>query len=105
MLERGNDYVVYTLKGAELQETTVCHAEENNNINELTEAIFEKNQVCCKPNFQFSLSPIKQLQFSVYDDIKYSLTGTIENKDFADLVKKYFLLIAAFKLRNYVTDN
>jgi len=33
ILERGNDYVVFTLKGAELQETTVCHAEENENIN------------------------------------------------------------------------
>lgn len=43
ILERGNDYLVYTIKGAELQETTVCHAEENNNINEVTEAIFDKN--------------------------------------------------------------
>jgi hypothetical protein len=33
ILERGNDYVVFTMKGAELQETTVCHAEENENIN------------------------------------------------------------------------
>lgn len=33
ILERGNDYVVFTMKGSELQETTVCHAEENENIN------------------------------------------------------------------------
>jgi len=33
ILERGNNYLAYTLKGTELQETTVCHAEENENIN------------------------------------------------------------------------
>jgi hypothetical protein len=32
---------LYTLKGAELQETTVCHAEENAAINEITESVFE----------------------------------------------------------------
>jgi hypothetical protein len=61
VLERGNDYLVYTLMGAELQETTVCHAEENNHINEVTETIFDQNKTCCWPNFQFSLTPIKQL--------------------------------------------
>ena len=33
VLEKGNNYIVYTIKGTELQETTVCHAEENENIN------------------------------------------------------------------------
>lgn len=42
VIERGNNYVVYTLKGTELQETTVCHAEENANINEISEEIFKR---------------------------------------------------------------
>ena len=33
VLEQGNNYMIYTIKGTELQETTVCHAEENENIN------------------------------------------------------------------------
>jgi len=33
VLERGHNYVVFAVKGTELQETTVCHAEENDNIN------------------------------------------------------------------------
>lgn len=33
VLERGNNYVVFVVKGTELQETTICHAEENDNIN------------------------------------------------------------------------
>jgi hypothetical protein len=41
ILERGSNYVVYTLKGTELQETTVCHAEENENINNISEDIFK----------------------------------------------------------------
>lgn len=37
VLERGNDFIVFSSKGAELQETTSCHAEENEYINEVTE--------------------------------------------------------------------
>lgn len=57
ILERGNNYVVYTLKGTELQETTVCHAEENENINNITEDIFKNKKTLC--NLNFSLSPVK----------------------------------------------
>jgi len=49
--------MVYTLKGTELQETTVCHAEENENINQISEDIFKNKKRSC--NFNFSLSPIK----------------------------------------------
>jgi hypothetical protein len=42
VVERGSNYVLVSVKGTELQETTVCHAEENDNINQITEQIFEK---------------------------------------------------------------
>ena len=42
ILERGNNYMVYSIKGTELQETTVCHAEENESINELGDSIFNR---------------------------------------------------------------
>ena len=58
--------MVYTLKGTELQETTVCHAEENDNINTISEEIFKQGKSMC--NFNFSLSPIKQVSFGIYDD-------------------------------------
>ena len=44
VLERGTNYVVITVKGTELQETTVCHAEENGRINDETEALFDRKQ-------------------------------------------------------------
>ena len=59
VLERGNNYVVYTARGAELDETTPCHAEENTNINEITKEVFEMSS--CNPNYLFSLSPIRQV--------------------------------------------
>ena len=97
VLERGSHYLTVTTRGAELQETTVCHDEENGNINELAEEIFEK-RLCCKPNFLFSLSPLKQIHFDLYQDLKYSLAGSITSPQFADMVKQYFTRIFAYKL-------
>ena len=84
IIEQGNNYLVYNVKGAELQETTVCHAEENNNINEISEAVFQKGEM--QSNFTFSMSPYKSIKFSIYDDSKVSLSGIIENPDFGKLV-------------------
>jgi len=81
----------------------VCHAEENENINQVTEAVFERKS--CNPNFTFSLSPIRQVSFKVYDDIKYSLSGTIESPEFATLVKTYFMRVFALKLRHLAEQN
>ena len=48
----------------------------------------------------FSLSPLKQLEFKLYEDIKFTLTGTIENPEFQDMVKNFFLRILAYKVKN-----
>jgi len=48
---------VYTVKGTELQETTVCHAEENSNINEILKDVVENKS--CNPYYTFSLSPVR----------------------------------------------
>ena len=74
--------MVYTLKGTELQETTVCHAEENSNIKDKTEEIFEKNKFLYDPNYAFSLSPFKSFHFAIYDDQKVSLQGIIQSPEF-----------------------
>ena len=55
-----------SIKGSELQETTVCHAEENENINKITEELFDKKER--KVNYEFSLSALKQVPIEVYDD-------------------------------------
>lgn len=49
-------------------------------------------------NFAFSLSPLKQISFAIYDDSKVSLTGIIDSPDFAELVKKLCMSIIILKL-------
>ncbi len=100
ILERGNNYTVYTLKGAEFQETTICHSEENNNINVISEDIFKNGKLRC--NLPFSLSPVKQINFNIYDDQKSALTGIIDNHDFAILFKKIFLRTLAIKFKEHL---
>ena len=41
VLERGDGFVVFTSKAAELQETTICHAEENEHINQAMKKVFD----------------------------------------------------------------
>ena len=96
VLERADGFVVFTSKGAELQETTICHAEENENINEVMKKVFENKQI--DPQFLFSLSPIRQVEFALYQDLKYSLSGMITDQTFADMTKKYFMAILAMRL-------
>lgn len=88
-----------TIKGTELQETTVCHAEENENINNVTEEWFKKRNR--NPEFNLSLTPIKQINFAIYEDQKVSMAGIIENPMFEELVKKAFMRIIHLILRNY----
>ena len=64
VLERADGFVVFTSKGAELQETTICHAEENEHINEVMKKVFDNKQI--DPQFLFSLSPIRQVEFALY---------------------------------------
>mmetsp|Transcript_26744 Transcript_26744/g.25762 ORF Transcript_26744/g.25762 Transcript_26744/m.25762 type:complete len:717 (+) Transcript_26744:491-2641(+) len=102
VLEYGNNYLAYTMKGTELQETTVCHAEENENINQISEAIF-KNKA--NPlNYAFSLTPVKQVSFAIYDDSKVQLTGIIDNPEFASLLKKAYLRILMLKMSELIKE-
>ena len=48
---------MYTVKGAELQETTVCHAEENEHINTVVETVFDQRKSSVE--FAFALSAVK----------------------------------------------
>ena len=99
IIEQGNNYIVYSVKGAELQETTVCHAEENEYINNVGTSVFKEGKMQC--NFPFSLSPYKSIKFSIYDDSKSSLSGVLENPEFGELTRKTFMRILAMKLQDY----
>jgi len=82
-----------------LQETTVCHAEENANINEVMKEVFEKGNVN-SGGYAFSLNPIREMEFPIYDDSKVSRNGIVESPDFITLVKNAFTRNLALKLSN-----
>ena len=102
VLERGDGFVVFTSKAAELQETTICHAEENEHINQAMKKVFDEKEL--DPKFLFSLSPIRQVEFSLYQDLKYSLAGMITDGDFETLTKKYFMAILALRLKRILLE-
>jgi hypothetical protein len=102
ILEKGKDYFIYGFKGAELQETTVCHAEENANINDISKVVFEEGRGTQTP-YTFSLTPIREMDFSIYDDSKVSLNGIVESPEFKDLVKNAFTRNLLLKLSNKVS--
>lgn len=116
IIERGNDYIIYNVKGAELQEETVCHAEENGYIGDVMKDVFEPTEAgrqaalardeearpprlgVVDPKIAFSLAPMTTVNFSLYDDYKFSLGGIITDREFSQRVKKWFLHIFALKL-------
>ena len=106
VLERADGFIVFTTKCSELQETTICHAQENEHINEVIDETFgEKASLCVSPQVLFSLSPIRQINFALYDDIKFKLAGIITDSSFHELVHKYFMAILAYRMSKIFTSN
>ena len=85
VLERGSGFIIISVKGTELLETTICHAEELQNINAIEEDTFKNGKRY--PNYAFSLSPVRQLSFNIYEDQKPTLAGIITDPNFEALVK------------------
>jgi hypothetical protein len=83
----------------------VCHAAENNFINERSKDVFKDGNVGKDYPFSFSLSPYKAVDFFTYDDGKLSLTGVIDNQEYQALVRKTFMRVFAMKLNDYYKAN
>ena len=58
----------------------------------------EKASLCVSPQVLFSLSPIRQVNFALYDDVKYKLAGIITDSSFHEMVHKYFMAILAYRM-------
>ena len=107
VLERADGFVVFTVKCSELQETTICHAQENEHINEVINNVFnpDASKRSIDPQLLFSLSPIRQVNFALYDDIKYKLVGQITDSSFGEMTHKYFMAILAYRLAKIFQKN
>jgi len=60
-------------------------------------AVFEEGKVGAGGH-AFSLQPIRELDFAIYDDSKVSLSGIVESPDFIDLLKNAFTRNLALKI-------
>ena len=107
VLERADGFVVFTVKCSELQETTICHAQENEHINEVISKVFnpDSSKRSIDPQLLFSLSPIRQINFALYDDNKYKLVGLITMPEFQELTQKYFMAILAYRMAKIFANN
>ena len=76
---------------------TVCHAEEMNGMTEESELTFEKCKM--KPRLGYGLTPVTKLKVKGYDDVKISLVGVIDNKEFIELLKANFMKSLAFEIQ------
>lgn len=59
-------------------------------------AVFDEGKIDPQP--LFSLSPIRKVEFDLYQDLKYSLAGMITDSEFANMTKRYFMAILAFRM-------
>ena len=79
VLEKGNGYFTFSLRGMELQETS-CHSLEATRIDDVMDSTFHKESKI--NHFLFhTLTPLTSLKVSMYSDTKNVLTGIINSKD------------------------
>lgn len=76
---------------------TVCHAEEMNGITEESEQTFQKCKM--KPWPGYALTPITKMKIKGYDDVKISLVGVIDNKEFSELLKANFMKSFVYEMK------
>ena len=79
VLELGNGYTTFSLKGMELQETS-CHSLEATRIDDIFDAAFEKKKVF-NTFLSHTLTPLTRIPVSIYSDTKNNLTAVMTDSD------------------------
>lgn len=89
ILEKGNGYFTFSLKGMELQETS-CHSLEATRIDDVFESTFQKKT---KINYFLfhTLTPLSSLKVNMYSDTRNVLTGVINSTDTLKIVAESFI--------------
>ena len=89
VMEKGNGFFSYSLKGMELQETS-CHSLEAARIDDNFDSAFEKKSLV--NNFPLdTLTPLTAIQVRMYSDTKNNLAGVITDKETLKLVAETFI--------------
>jgi len=74
ILERGESYLIFTLRGLESQDMTSCHNVEACSLN----LIIEDSNNCLNTNYFSSLQPKFSSLVETYEENEIKLTGIIE---------------------------
>ena len=88
VMEKGNGYFSFSLKGMELQETS-CHSLEAARIDDNFDSAFEKKSLF--NNFPLdTLTPLTTIKVKMYSDTKNNLVGVITDKETLKIVAETF---------------
>ena len=101
ILEKGNGFLSYNLKGLELQETS-CHSLEATRIDDIFEATFEKKTKL--NNFGFhTLTPLTQLSVKMYSDTRNNLTSILTSQDTLADIAQVFVKVSLWMMIKHKT--
>ena len=89
VLEIGNNFVYYGVKGMELQETS-CHSIEATRIDDIFEATFTKSSAFNPFTFH-TVTPLTSVRVEMYSDTRNVLTGVIESRETLNAIAKALL--------------
>ena len=97
VLEKGNGYIVYKVKGMELQETS-CHSLEATKVDEIMASAFERSG-CVNGYPAHTLTPVAHVSgIQMYSGAKSSLTGVIEAPDTLKSIAAIFVRVLVHRL-------
>ena len=104
VLERGNGYMVYKLKGMELQETS-CHSVEATKMDELIQMTFERKPILNRYPLH-TFTPVTQISdVLMYSTSSNSLTGVLEAPSTLRMISNTFAMIVVFQCVKYCKTN
>ena len=89
VMEKGNGFFSYGLKGMELQETS-CHSLEAARIDDNFDSAFEKKSLVNSFPLD-TLTPLTTIQVKMYSDTKNNLAGVITDKETLKLMAETFV--------------
>jgi hypothetical protein len=98
VLEKGNAFMTFKLKGLELQVTS--HSLEATRIDSIFEAAFEKRALINRFSFH-ALTPLTQLEVLIYSEAQQDLTDLMKNKKTFKVIAESFMESLVFLLVDF----
>jgi hypothetical protein len=99
VVEKGNAFMTFKLKGLELQERTSPSLEATR-IDSIFEAAFKKRALVNRFSFH-ALTPLTQLEVLIYSEAQQDLTDLMKNKKTFKVIAESFMESLVFLLVDF----